>query len=91
MESRRPQPGFLPWTSEAAGRVVVGGSDYNYEHFDEYIERGGDDEFLAFRDLLHVAERAPGFVAIRLDDGSEVAVSELWRRQPLVMEFGSFT
>jgi hypothetical protein len=71
--------------------LAVGGSDYNYEHFDEYIERGGDDEFVAFRNVLHVGDRAPDFVTTRLDDGAEVTLSELWRRQPVVMEFGWFT
>lgn len=66
------------------------GSAYNYEHFDEYIERGGDDEFLAFRNILHVGDRAPDFAATRLDDEAKVTMSELWR-QPVVMEFGSFT
>ena len=69
----------------------MGGSAYNYGHFDEYIERGGDDEFLAFRNLLHVGDRAPDFAATRLDDGTKITTSELWRRQPVVMEFGSFT
>ena len=69
----------------------MGESDYNYEHFDGYIERGGDDEFLAFRNALHAGDRAPDFVATRLDDEAKITMSELWRRQPVVMEFGSFT
>lgn len=69
----------------------MGSSGYNYEHFDEYIERGGDGEFLAFRNALHVGDVAPDFSAIRLDDGATVALSDLWQRQPMVMEFGSFT
>jgi hypothetical protein len=69
----------------------VGGSDYNYEHFDDYIERGGDDEFLAFRNALHVGDHAPDFKATRLDDETTVIMSALWQRQAVVMEFGSFT
>ncbi len=69
----------------------MSGSEYNYEHFDEYIERGGDDEFLAFRNVLHVGDRALDFVATRLDDGAKVTMAEVWHRQPVVMEFGSFT
>jgi hypothetical protein len=68
----------------------VGGIHYNYEHFDEYIEQGGDDQFLAFRNILHVGDHAPDFMATRLDDGAKT-MSELWQRQPVVMEFGSFT
>lgn len=67
-------------------------SDYNYEHFDEYVRRGAAGaEFPAFRDLLHVGDPAPDFVAARLDDGAAVTASELWRSGPVVMEFGSFT
>lgn len=60
----------------------MGGSEYNYEHFDKYIEGGGDDEFLAFRNVLHVGDRAPDFATTRLDDGMKVTMSELWRAQP---------
>lgn len=69
----------------------MGESAYNYEHFDEYIKGGGDHEFRAFRNVLHVGDRAPDFTATRLDDGAKVTMSELWRAWPVVMEFGSFT
>jgi hypothetical protein len=66
--------------------------DYNYEHFDEYVRSGAAGvEFPAFRERLHAGDSAPDFVATRLDDGVTVAASELWQRQPVVMEFGSFT
>jgi len=66
--------------------------DYNYEHFDDYVSSGAaDTEFPAFRNHLHVGDRAPDFTAARLDAEESVAVSDLWRSQPVVMEFGSFT
>ncbi len=66
--------------------------DYNYAHFDEYVEAGQEQrEFSTFADRLHAGEPAPDFVATRVEDGTEVRASDLWRRQPLVMEFGSFT
>jgi hypothetical protein len=67
-------------------------SDYNYEHFDDYVRSGSAGaEFPAFRQLLHAGDSAPDFVATRLEDGASVTASELWRRRPVVMEFGSFT
>ena len=67
-------------------------SDYNYEHFDEYVSCGAADaEFPAFRNLLHVGDRAPDFTAVRLDGEEAVTVSDLWRSQQVVLEFGSFT
>jgi hypothetical protein len=34
-------------------------SDYNYEHFDAYVERGADErDFGCFPDTLHAGERA---------------------------------
>lgn len=53
------------------------GPTYNYGHFDDYVEHGG--------------ERAPGFEVVRLDDGARFDVADLWRRRDVVMEFGSFT
>jgi hypothetical protein len=57
----------------------VAASDYNYEHFDEYIERGGDSEFAAFRDLVQVGDPAPDFTALHLNDGATIGLSDLWR------------
>ncbi len=65
--------------------------DYNYAHFDEYVRSGRErDEFAAFPSHLHVGDQAPEFTAHRLTDGARVDGSGLWRRAPLVMEFGSF-
>jgi hypothetical protein len=64
---------------------------YNYEHFDQYVESGHDErEFGAFPNMLHAGERAPDGELTPLD-GERVRLSELWREQGLVLEFGSFT
>lgn len=67
-------------------------SGYNYEHFDDYVRSGAAGaEFPAFAQRLHAGDSAPDFLATRLDDGVAMSVSELWQRQPVVLEFGSFT
>jgi hypothetical protein len=64
---------------------------YNYEHFDRYVESGQHGrEFGAFPNMLHAGERAPDGELTPLD-GERVRLSELWREQGLVLEFGSFT
>jgi regulator of RNase E activity RraB len=65
---------------------------YNYTHFDEHIAEGGERATVAaFRESFHVGERAEDHRLLRLDDGAQVTLSDLWRSKPLVMEFGSFT
>jgi hypothetical protein len=67
----------------------VGG--YNYEHFDAYVESGEDErEFSSFPNMLHAGERALDGELTMLD-GERARLSELWRQQALVLEFGSFT
>ena len=64
---------------------------YNYERFDEYVERGVDErEFGAFPNMRHAGERAPDG-ELTLLDGERVLLSELWSRNGVVLEFGSFT
>ena len=66
-------------------------SAYNYERFDAYVEQGEEEqEFGAFPNLLHAGERAPDG-ELQLVDGERVRLSELWRRNGVVLEFGSFT
>jgi hypothetical protein len=66
-------------------------SDYNYEHFDAYVESGLDErEFGAFPNKLHAGERAPDGKLTTLD-GAGVRLAELWRSRGIVLEFGSFT
>jgi hypothetical protein len=65
---------------------------YNYAHFDEHVAEGGErGAAAAFRESFHVGERAEDCMLLRLDDGGQVRLSDLWRSKPLVMEFGSFT
>lgn len=64
---------------------------YNYDRFDAYVEAGDDEvEFAAFPNMLHAGERAPDGLLTRLD-GERVRLSELWRQQDVMLEFGSFT
>ena len=64
---------------------------YNYERFDEYVESGVDErEFGAFPSLLHAGDPAPDG-ELALLDGGRVRLSELWSRNGVVLEFGSFT
>lgn len=66
--------------------------DYNYARFDEYVTDGREArEFGAFATHLGVGVPAPDATLTRLDDGEEVALSELWRDRAAVFEFGSFT
>jgi len=64
---------------------------YNYELFDAYVESGKDErEFGAFPNMLHAGDQAPDG-ELKLLDGERVRLSELWSRQGVVLEFGSFT
>jgi len=64
---------------------------YNYERFDVYVESGVEEhEFGAFPNMLHAGERAPDG-ELQILDGERVRLSELWRRNGVVLEFGSFT
>ncbi len=69
-----------------------GAAAYNYARFDDYVAAGGDvaDE-TAFWASPRAGQRAPDFTLPRLGDGAQIRLSDLWRSQPLVMEFGSFT
>jgi hypothetical protein len=64
---------------------------YNYDRFDLYVEHGDDErEFGAFPNMLHAGERAPDG-ELTLLDGDRVRLSDLWSRNGVVLEFGSFT
>lgn len=66
-------------------------SSYNYEQFDLYVETGQDErEFGQFPNSLHAGERAPDGELATLD-GGQTRLSDLWQRQGVVLEFGSFT
>jgi hypothetical protein len=65
---------------------------YNYERFDSHIiDDRGDDTFRAWTDRNHVGDPARDGLLTRLSDRSQVELSQLWRRQHVVIEFGSFT
>lgn len=67
-------------------------NDYNYPTFDGYVASGADRyEFGAWPDLLHAGEPAPEIAGTLLDSGEPLALSSLWKRQTVVVEFGSFT
>jgi hypothetical protein len=66
-------------------------SVYNYENFDAYVASGDEQrEFGAWPDLLHAGEASPE-IAGRLLDGDQLALSSVWKRRTVVVEFGSFT
>lgn len=65
---------------------------YNYETFDGYVASGVEQrEFAAWPDLLHAGQPAPEIAGTLLDDGEQVALSSVWKRRTVVVEFGSFT
>jgi hypothetical protein len=88
-----------PWAGRRVRRESAmgeadreGAASYNYSHFDDYVAAGGDaaDE-AAFWNSFRAGQRAGEFTLLRLGDGAQVRLSELWGAKPLVMEFGSFT
>ena len=75
----------------SATNISTSADGYNYPDFAEFERREGMELFARFAESPRVASRAVDFPATRLDDGGQLRVNELWRRTPLVMEFGSFT
>jgi hypothetical protein len=66
-------------------------SGYNYETFDGYVASGDEQrEFAVWPDLLHAGEAAPEIAGTSLD-GEQLALSSVWKRRTVVVEFGSFT
>ncbi len=61
---------------------------YNYAAFGS---GGVPSDFLAFRSLLPVGSSAPDFEVTALDTGKTVKLSDHWRQEDLVIEFGSLT
>ena len=58
---------------------------YNYSVF------VGSENFMDFRTLLPVGSSAPDFDAVLLETGLPVKLSEYWKRNDVLIEFGSFT
>lgn len=63
-------------------------TEYNYSVF---VKDHGIPLFEGFCNTLHVGERAPDFPLEDLDTGETVAMKDLWRREMVIIEFGSFT
>ncbi len=59
--------------------------EYNYSVFE------GKEDFAGFRTLLQVGSPAPDFPATLLETGETVKLSDYWREQDVVIEFGSHT
>lgn len=65
---------------------------YNYAHFDAYVRAGAEQrEFGAWPNHLHAGDPAPEIAGEGLDDGQPLALSSVWKRRTVVVEFGSFT
>ncbi len=58
---------------------------YNYSVF------VGSENFMDFRALLPVGSSAPDFEAVLLETARPVKLSEYWKRNDVLIEFGSFT
>lgn len=58
---------------------------YNYSVF------VGSENFMEFRTILPVGSLAPDFQATSLETGLSVKLSEYWKKNDVLIEFGSFT
>ena len=63
-------------------------ADYNYQVFDMDTEM---KPFDVFSNNLHVGEKAPSFPLEDLATGDTIEMKELWKKGPVIIEFGSFT
>lgn len=59
--------------------------NYNYSVF------VGSENFMEFRTLLPVGSSAPEFQATLLETGVPVKLSQYWKRNDVLVEFGSLT
>jgi len=59
--------------------------NYNYSVF------VGSENFMEFRTLLPVGSSAPEFQARLLETGVPVKLSQYWKRNDVLIEFGSLT
>ena len=73
----------------AAYAVRVSASDYNYVHF----ELGDEDtaDFENFPTHRRVGEAAPDATLLDAHSGEEIRLSTLWKRNHVLIEFGSLT
>ncbi len=61
---------------------------YNYANFGP---GSSASDFAKFREHMKVGDRAPDFQATLLDTGETVQLSDYWKDQDLLIEFGSLT
>lgn len=59
--------------------------EYNYEEF------VGSEDFLAFRTVRSVGTSAPDIEAVLLDTKQRVRLSDYWKKDDVLVEFGSLT
>jgi hypothetical protein len=58
---------------------------YNYTVF------VGSENFMDFRTVLPVGSSAPDLQAMLLETGEPVKLSDCWKKDDVLVEFGSFT
>jgi hypothetical protein len=85
-ESDRRDPTGLPGVT--AGDETRSMSEYNYRHFPLDLDA---DTFAAFSSVLKAGGPAPDGELLDAHTGELVRLSDLWRVETLLMEFGSFT
>ena len=61
---------------------------YNYANFGP---GSSASDFAKFREHMKVGDRAPDFPGTLLDTGETVQLSDYWKDQDLLIEFGSLT
>lgn len=61
---------------------------YNYANFGP---GSSASDFAKFREHMKVGDKAPDFSATLLDTGDTVQLSDYWKDQDLLIEFGSLT
>ena len=63
-------------------------TDYNYASFPLTMTH---EDFEEFPNVLKAGQQAPDGELVDAADGSRLLLSDLWRRGPVVIEFGSIT
>jgi hypothetical protein len=63
-------------------------NEYNYQSFPIDVDA---EAFAAFPDVLKAGQPAPDGELTDAHSGETVRLSDLWKRDALVIEFGSFT
>ena len=79
---------ITPLDTESPGPQPAGMAGYNYDVFNL---AKAEEDFVTFRDGLHVTDRAPDFPLENALTGERVQMKSLWQTAPAIIEFGSFT